>query len=252
MKNLRLVIKHGPGNFEREEMDILRQMDAILQCDKKHALKHVTFTAETVQAKPVMHDNVTHPRVEDIALCPRVDNASPRGITVVAVDKRYGPPHPMTTQLGVATQKMALAMQICPPTQSSCASDFEAAMNVMENNLRSETTHTTFAIESGKLLKYRALLTHPKYHIAWTHSSANKFGQLAEGVGTRIKGTDTIFFISKQDIPVDQQRDVTYGKFVCEYKPKKIKKECTRFTVGGDKINYPDDCATPTGDLHQK
>jgi hypothetical protein len=47
---------------------------------------------------------------------------------------------------------------------------------------------------------------------------------------------------------VDQRHDVTYGKFVCEYKPKKVGKERTRFTVGGDKINYPGNCATPTGD----
>ncbi len=99
MKNLRSVIKHGPGNFKKEEMDILRQMDAILQCDKKQASKQVTFTAGTVQAMPAMHDKVVHPRVENTALCPRVDNALPRGITVVAMDKPYGPPHPMTTRL---------------------------------------------------------------------------------------------------------------------------------------------------------
>jgi hypothetical protein len=42
---------------------------------------------------------------------------------------------------------------------------------------------------------------------------------------------------------------VTYGKFVCEYKPNKAEKERTRFTIGEDKINYPGNCATPTGDL---
>jgi hypothetical protein len=104
MKNLQSVIKNGPGNFKREEMDILRQMDAILQCDKKQALKHITFTAGTVQAKPAMHNRVVHPRVENTALLPRVDDALPRGITVAAVDKPYGPLHPMTTQLQVAAQ----------------------------------------------------------------------------------------------------------------------------------------------------
>jgi hypothetical protein len=99
MKNLQSAIKNGPSNFEREEMDILRQMDAILQCDKKQASKHVTFTAGTVQAKPAMHNRVVHPRVENTALHPRVDDALPRGITMAAVDKPYGPPHPMTTGL---------------------------------------------------------------------------------------------------------------------------------------------------------
>jgi hypothetical protein len=203
MKNLQLVIKNGPSNFEREEMDILRQMDAILQCDKKQASKHVTFTAGTVQAKPAIDNRVIHPRVENTALRPRVDNALPRGITVAAVDKPYGPPHPMTTGSRVAAQKLTLAMHICPPTQSSCGSDFGAAMNVMENNLRSEMAQAIFDKELGELLKYRALLTHLKYCEAWTHSSANEFGRLAQGVGTRIKGTNTIFFIAKQDIPVD-------------------------------------------------
>jgi hypothetical protein len=203
MKNLQLVIKNGPSNFEREEMDILRQMDAILQCDKKQASKYVTFTTWTVQAKPAMHNRVVHPRVENTALRPRVDDALPRGITVAAVDKPYGPPHPMTTQLQVAAQKLALAMHIRPPTQSSCGSDFEVAINVMENNSRSEMAQAIFDKESGKLLKYRALLTHLKYPKAWTHSSANRFGRLAQGVGTRIKGTNTIFFIATQDIPMD-------------------------------------------------
>ena len=74
-------------------------------------------------------------------------------------------------------------------------------MNLMGHNLKSETAQAIFDQESGKTLKYRALLMHPKYHDAWTHSSANKFGHLAQGVGIHIKGTDTIFFFNKDDIP---------------------------------------------------
>ncbi len=73
-------------------------MDAILQCDKTQALKHVTFTAGTMQAKPAMHDRVVHQRVENTALSPRVEDALPRDIMVAAVDKLYGPPHPMSTR----------------------------------------------------------------------------------------------------------------------------------------------------------
>jgi hypothetical protein len=40
-----------------------------------------------------------------------------------------------------------------------------------------------------------------------------------------------------------------YGKFLCEYKPNKAENKRTHFIVGGDKINYPGNCATPTGDL---
>ena len=49
--------------------------------------------------------------------------------------------------------------------------------------------------ESGKMLNYRQLLHHPQYTEAWSLSSANEFGRLAQGVCGRIKGTDTIRFI---------------------------------------------------------
>ena len=119
----------------------------------------------------------------------------------------------------------------------------------MKEHLTSETAQAIFDEESGKMLKYRKLITHPKYKEVWTHSLANEFGRLAQGVGTRIARTNTIFFVTKNDIPANRRRDITYGKFVCEYKPNKAEKERTRFTVGGDKINYPGNCATPTGDL---
>ena len=91
--------------------------------------------------------------------------------------------------------------------------------------------HAIFDEEYGKMLKYRALLTHTKCHNVWTHLSANEFSQPAQGVGTCIKGTNTIFFINKQDIPVNQGWNVMHGKLVCEFKPKKLKKEHTHFTI---------------------
>jgi hypothetical protein len=42
---------------------------------------------------------------------------------------------------------------------------------------------------------------------------------------------------------------VTYGSFSCDLKPNKAEKERTRLTMGGDRINYPDDCGTPTADM---
>ena len=80
-------------------------------------------------------------------------------------------------------------------------------------------------------------------------SSANEFGRLAQGVGGRIKGTNTIFFIHKHQVPIDRLKDVTYAKFVVELKPNKPEVHRTRLTVGGDKIHYPGDVGTPTADL---
>jgi hypothetical protein len=79
--------------------------------------------------------------------------------------------------------------------------DFEAAMNIMECNLRSKTAQAIFDKEMGQMLKYRKLITHPKYREAWTHSSTNEFGHLAQVVGSRIEGTNTIFFVQKKRYP---------------------------------------------------
>ncbi len=75
--------------------------------------------------------------------------------------------------------------------------------------------------DSGKMLNYRQLIRHPLYKDDWTKSSANKFGRLAQGVGRRIKGTNTIEFIHHHEIPKDRNKDVTYGKFVCTMRPER-------------------------------
>ncbi len=81
--------------------------------------------------------------------------------------------------------------------------DLEHAMHIMEQHTSSERANKIFDEESGKYLKYWQLLAHPNYKEVWSHLSANEFGCLAQGVGSRIKGTDTIFFVSKQEIPFD-------------------------------------------------
>ena len=99
--------------------------------------------------------------------------------------------------------------------------------------------------ETGKLLKYRQLMNHPKHKKGWRISSANEFEQLVNGVGRQIKGTNTIRFICAADVPSDRRRNVTYGKFVCSVRPEKADKNRTQFVVGGDQINYPGEVATP-------
>jgi hypothetical protein len=103
--------------------------------------------------------------------------------------------------------------------------------------------------ESGKLLNYRQLMRHPKYKKAWSTSAANEFGRLAQGVGGRIKGTNTISFIHRHKVPKERMKDVTYGQFVCNERPEKAEVNRTQFTVGGDKINYPGAVATPTAEM---
>jgi hypothetical protein len=103
--------------------------------------------------------------------------------------------------------------------------------------------------DTGWLLNYQQLIHNPKYKKAWNQSAANEFGCLAQGVGNPIKGTNTIKFIHKSKVPKSRLKDVTYGQFVCTKRPQKAESNRTRFTVGGDQINYPGEVATPTADL---
>ena len=253
MGDLRSALKHRSNHSGNAEMEALRQMDSILTPEKTSGTqnqKRVTFDAAVLPIAPStrpLASQQTQERTPNIA--PRVIDGAPRVVAAAVIDKPYGPSHPMTTRSRTQTQQAVFNKQLRSVSNRHCATDFEAAMNLMESNLKSESAHAIFDEESGQMLKYRKLITHPKYKEAWTHSSANEFGRLAQGVGTRINGTNTIFFIGKHEVPADRRRDITYGKFVCEYKPNKTEKERTRFTVGGDKINYPGDCATPTGDL---
>ncbi len=77
--------------------------------------------------------------------------------------------------------------------------------------------------DTGKLLNYRQLMRSTKYRKAWSLSSANKFGVLANGISGRIKNpTNTIKFICQHEVPTEQMKDVTYGQFVCTVRPEKV------------------------------
>ncbi len=51
--------------------------------------------------------------------------------------------------------------------------------------------------KTGQYLNYRQTIRDPKHKEIWSTSAANKFGPLAQGVGERVKGTNTMFFICK-------------------------------------------------------
>jgi len=81
----------------------------------------------------------------------------------------------------------------------------------------------------------------------WNRSLSNEYGRLAQGNDYGIKGTNTISFIPVSDVPAD--RDVTYGSFVCDHRPLKDEEWRVRLVVGGDKLAYPDDPASPAANL---
>ena len=85
-------------------------------------------------------------------------------------------------------------------------------------------------------------MKHPKYKDVWTKS----FGKEIHSLTTTTK---TIFFIQKEDIPSDRKGDETYARIVSVFCDGKKDKYRTRVTMGGNLVNFPGDCGTPTADL---
>jgi hypothetical protein len=100
---------------------------------------------------------------------------------------------------------------------------------------------------TGKPMTYRELLRDPLTKADWELSAANEFGRLAQGVGGRIQGTNTITFIPADELPPG--RTATYPRFVCEQRPQKTEVNRTRLTLGGNLIQYPGDVSTKTAEL---
>jgi hypothetical protein len=99
---------------------------------------------------------------------------------------------------------------------------------------------------TGKEMEYSALMTDPCLQPLWTQGLGNECGRLFQGIRD-IPGTDTCFFTTLRNIP--NNRNITYGKIVCDYKPHKQEKERVRLTVGGDRLDYSGDVATSTADI---
>jgi hypothetical protein len=91
-------------------------------------------------------------------------------------------------------------------------------LRMQEQTERAQLIHDN---ETGTYLNYCQLIWNPMHKEMWSRSAANEFGRLAQGVGGRNKGTNTIFFIHKNQVPTDRMKDVTYGSFICNYKPNK-------------------------------
>ena len=101
--------------------------------------------------------------------------------------------------------------------------------------------------DTGKLSEYSTLLkSSDGKH--WEESCYEEVGRLAQGYPPSVpKGTDTMHFIRFDQIP--QGRKATYLRLVVSDRPMKANPRRVRFTVGGDRVDYPGDVSTKTADL---
>jgi hypothetical protein len=70
---------------------------------------------------------------------------------------------------------------------------------------------------------------------------------LAQGVGGRIEGSNTIFFIPHQAVP--KGKIITYQRFMVDIRSNKSETHRVRLTVGGNLIQYTGDVSTRSADL---
>ena len=59
---------------------------------------------------------------------------------------------------------------------------------------------------------------------------------MAQGVGNRVKGTNTVFFIHHSEVPSSKR--VTYGQIFVSIRTNKAKTHQVHITKGGDKLSY--------------
>ncbi len=185
------------------------------------------------------------------------------------------PPTSPTICIRTRAQVSTAAAQVAPPSSNTrscmqhsgvppptCQPGYTAAVMKQQRQQRRhvQLTHRITRLENevhlamavmekdmGKLLNYRQLMNSPKYKKTWSLSAVNKFRQLANVIGGRIKNpTNSIEFISEHKIPADCRKNIQYWQFLCLVRPKKAE---LRFTVGSNRINYPGKVATPIAEM---
>ncbi len=75
--------------------------------------------------------------------------------------------------------------------------------------------------ETGEIMEYRHIMKSPKYRNLYKNSYRKELGRLAKGIPDVVKGTNTIFFINRADVPSKRWKDVTYGRVIFNYRPEK-------------------------------
>jgi hypothetical protein len=134
------------------------------------------------------------------------------------------------------------------PQYDFCGMDTVHMAIALRNNHWSQQhlANTVIHPVTGKEMEYMELMKDPRLQALWKRGFGNECGHLFQGI-LDIPGTDTCLFIKLTNIPRD--RNITYGKIVCDYKPHKKLKERVRLTVGGDILAYSGNVATSTADI---
>ena len=145
--------------------------------------------------------------------------------------KQFGPPKHTSNSANTAKQFL----------NTHCKQFFQRCLHATEQ------ANKAINPDTGKLSEYSTLLQSSD-GLHWEESCCEEIGRLAQGYPPSVPtGTDTMHFIRFDQIPTG--RKATYLRLVVADRPMKANPRRVRFTVGGDKINYPFDVRTKTADL---
>jgi hypothetical protein len=118
-----------------------------------------------------------------------------------------------------------------------------SAHSVLFKPMANAVIHPT----TGANMEYRGLIADKETFPTWDRATANEFGLLAQCVGGRIEGSNTIYFIPRSAVPPN--KTFAYGRFVVDVRPNKQEIHRVRLAVGGNLIQSDGDVSTRSADL---
>ena len=74
---------------------------------------------------------------------------------------------------------------------------------------------------NGFFFQYRHLMAQPEYQVVWGTSYTKELVRLDKGLPGVVDSIDTRAFVTKDEVPFDRLRDVTYGQIVYNYREGK-------------------------------
>ena len=141
-----------------------------------------------------------------------------QGVQRFIQDRQSGAPADNTRSKRTITDEIMLS---CLEMSNAKISPRSASSRKYPLGLLIEMAGAVLDSQTGELLEYRHLVKNPIYREVWGTAMGKEVGRLAQGLPGVVEGTDTLEFISKDEIPPDRWKDVTYARIVCNYRPEK-------------------------------
>ena len=226
----------------------------IIKNDVQQAFKNISFLLQTkpilnkatinnksIQTNPIwLHDKQTIRKTAQRVLLETNTQKLPRVMDSIkklsSKNKAYNEP-----------PSVAPTLSPMPPLQNLLNAHIKS-LNITDNMAIPQSLLLNHVYDkNGKKQSLDMLLANPETKPIWASGVENELGRLAQGFEDRVQGTNTIFFVQKHEIPKD--RKISYANFVCNYRPLKSEPYRVRLTVGGDKLEYPDETASPAASL---